>query len=544
MVEYFPHYPSPVDEIVGIAGRLMSASREINWTRDDVQKSANRAADAVDGDDLRFPMEAAPKPVVRESAGVTETARFAGSATLMFAQAVGTYNTHIDGLNARLNEDERGLDPGGPTSKLRVLEAERARYEADLDEAASRVAGMLERGPNAADEKYLRDYGFFALDPTDPSVRWALHNMPYQGDDPAAWKRWWASLTLPQQAAVMALRPDLLGNANGLPAEVRDEANRIVLTDDYRELTGKGGLTEREARMLANIQHVMKQLDAREKHIDPLTGQPVPVQLYVYDPAAFDGDGRVAISTGNLDDADHVAVTVPGVGSSVQGLLAGTPHNIYDERRRASGDSVAVLDWMGYDSPNAQSGTDPGDVLGMATDDMADDGAQLLAEDVAGLRTVRSDDPTHLTVIGSSYGSTTAGIAAAEYGMHPDDLVFVGSPGIDADGAGDLTTGHDHTWVGAASRDPITAVDGISLDDDPAEADFGARRFRAEGVDRDAVGPFDVHGGYDNPGSESLYNIGAIVTERYGDVQEAPHRSGSDGQDPEYTRPPEGLRHP
>jgi hypothetical protein len=545
MVAYFQHYPSDPDEIVGIAGQLFRASRDTNTTVDDVRKGAARATDAVDGD-VRFPMAKAPAPVIRNGSKVTEMAQFVGGAMLLFAEAVRAYNTNIDGLNARLREDERGLDPGGPANKLRELEAERARYEAVLDDDAARVAGMLRRGPNAADEQYLREHGLFTyLDPNDPAVQSALRRMPEPGDDPQAWQRWWASLTLAQQVAVMALHPDRLGNANGLPAEVRDEANRIVLAEDYRKLTEKkasGDLTEQEAKALKNIEHVMTQLDAREKHTDPLTRQPVPVQLYVYDPYAFGGDGRVAIATGNLDDADHVAVTVPGVGSSVQGLLSGTPNNIYDESRRASGDSVAVLDWMGYDSPNAH-GWNPGDVLGMTTDGMADDGARRLAADVAGLQTMRSEDPAHLTVIGSSYGSSTAAIAAEEYGMHPDDLVLVGSPGVNADDAGDLTTGRDHTWVGSASRDPIAEISGFTFDNDPAEEDFGANRFRAERVDRDSVGGLDNHGGYDDRNSEGLYNIGAIVAGRYDQVQEAEHRP-SYNPDPEDFRQPQHLRHP
>jgi pimeloyl-ACP methyl ester carboxylesterase len=345
----------------------------------------------------------------------------------------------------------------------------------------------------------------------------------------------------------MALRPELLGNANGLPAEVRDEANRIVLAEDYRTLTEKknaGTLTEQEAKALANIERVKTQIEAREQHRDPLTGQPVPVQLYVYDPYAFDGDGRVAIATGNLDEADHVAVTVPGVGSSVQGLSAGAPHNIYDQSRRASGEDVAVLDWMGYDSPNAPGSTQPGDVLGLLTDGMADEGAQRLASDVAGLRASRVDDPAHLTVIGSSYGSTTAGMAAAEYGLQADDLVLVGSPGIDADNAGELTTGHGHTWVGSASQDPITGIGSLSPDGDPAEEGFGGHRFRAELPDRYAVNPMDNHGGYTKDDSEGLFNIGAIVTERYGDVREAQRRPVEWGKpDPEAFRQPQHGGH-
>ncbi|HYJ70016.1 MAG TPA: alpha/beta hydrolase [Nocardioidaceae bacterium] len=562
MADYFVHYPTPIDEVIGIAGELVRHARDGNTTIGRIRQDMGRATDAVDGT-LRFPMEVAPHPVEVTVGNVANAAYFASGAMMLFAQAVKTYNNGVDGINAQIHDDERGLDPGGPAGKLQELEAQRARYEQALDDEAARVARMLERGPNEEDMRFLRDHGFLLpLDPsTDPALRAALARRPKLGD-PAAMRRWWAGLTLAQQAGLIAYYPKLLGNANGLPAEVRDEANRLVLDEDYNWLKARerdGELTPEQARALKNIEKVREQLKVRATHVDPITGQPVPVQLYIYDPYAFGGEGRVAIATGNLDDADHVALMVPGVGSSVQGLLPRRPGELYDESRWAGGgDSVAVLDWMGYDSPN---GYTPGnlDSAGLLNQDMARAGAQQLVSDVSGLRASRSDDPAHLTVIGSSYGSTTAGIAATpEYGLDADDLVLSASPGVPVDDAGDLGTGHDHTWVGSATDDPITQFgdsgwDGTGmpapLGNDPAEDTFGANRFRAEDVQREdwpAVPSFDPHGRYFNHDSESLYNMGAIVTGQYGDVQAADPRYDpwyAPEQDPEADRNPEHLHH-
>ena len=169
------------------------------------------------------------------------------------------------------------------------------------------------------------------------------------GGDANAMRRWWDSLTLAQQVALLAARPDLLGNTDGLPAETRDEANRLVMADDYERLKAKqaaGTLTGTEAQALANIEKAMQNLESRDQHIDPITGAPVHAQLYIYEPYAFDGDGRIAISTGNLDEANHVAVLVPGMGSRAESMGSGRSFNVYDESRWASGDSVAVLDWV------------------------------------------------------------------------------------------------------------------------------------------------------------------------------------------------------
>jgi hypothetical protein len=542
MADYFVHYPTPIDEVIGIASELARHARDGTTTIGRMRQDMKRATDAVDGD-LLFQMEVAPHPVEVTVGNVANAAYFASGAMMRFAQAVKTYNTGVDGLNAQIGDGEFDALSGTRLERLRELQAQEARLEQALDDEAARVARMLEHGPNAEDMRFLRDHGFLLpLDPaTDPALRWALSRRPKPGD-PAAMRRWWASLTLAQQAGLIAYYPQLLGNANGLPAEVRDEANRLTLYADYEWLKARerdGELTPEQARALKNIEHLRKQIAEREKHVDPITGQPVHVQLYIYEPYAFDGDGRAAIATGNLDEADHIAVDVPGVGSSVQGLGSGTPNRIYDETRWASGgDSVAVLDWMGYDSPN-NLGPDGLDGLGAVTDGMADEGAQRLAADVAGLRTIRTDDPAHLTVYSSSYGSTTAGIAAEKYGLDADDLILVGSPGVPADNADDLTTGRDHTWVGSASRDFITAIGRVTPDTDPADDDFGARRFRAERVDRDGAG--SNHGGYDDTDSEGLYNVGAIVAGQYDDVQAADPR-GENG-DPEVVRQPRHIRH-
>jgi pimeloyl-ACP methyl ester carboxylesterase len=543
MADVFPHYPSPPEELVGIAAQLISTAGDTYATVSDVREGVDRAVDAVDGD-LAFPMSAAPEPVVRRGADVASAARFASGAVLLFAQAVQTYNRGIDRINAQVRDGELDLLSTGRAEQRQRLSAEQARLEAELDTAASRVAAMLERGPNAEDMGFLRRHGFLLprhlLD--SRALRTALAARPSGGEPEAMMRRWWDSLTLAQQVAVMAARPEQLGNADGLPAEARDEANRLVMADDLARLTEKerdGTLTGPEREALANIRTAIRNLEARESHIDPITGVHTQAQLYIYEPYAFSGDGRLAIATGNLDTAQHVAVTVPGMGSNVQVMSAGRSLNVYDESRWAGGDTVAVLDWVGYDTP---SGIDLHnlDVIGVVNQAMAREGAEQLAADVEGLRAARSD-PAHLTVIGNSYGSTTAGIAAAEFGLDTDDLILTGSPGVPVDDAGDLSTGHDHTWVGSASRDFVTSLGRTGwtdpsdvaadllpsvelLGNDPAEDDFGANRFQAESPDRGDRWNVTDHGRYYDQNTESLYNIAAITTGQYADVQEAQHR--------------------
>ena len=67
--------------------------------------------------------------------------------------------------------------------------------------------------------------------------------------------------------------------------------------------------------MLANARAADAALADGADVVDPRTGTPVAVQLYLYEPAAYGGDGRVAIALGDLDTARHIAVAVPGMGT-------------------------------------------------------------------------------------------------------------------------------------------------------------------------------------------------------------------------------------
>ena len=241
------------------------------------------------------------------------------------------------------------------------------------------------------------------------------------------------------------------------------------------------------------------------------------------------------------------------------------PEVVFTAASRHTADSVAVMTWHGYDAPSigvADGGDDnpvddvgdwvgeAGDLVHVVTMGQATRGAAVLASDVAGLRAVRGDD-VHVTVIGNSYGSTTVAIAADEFELDADDVVLTGSPGAGrARDAADLTTGRSNTWVGSASDDPVSYLGrtgGVEphdlvevttgaeagLGNDPAEDDFGARRFQAEwsGRDDDFPWPLDGHGHYFDPCAEAPPNIGAIVVGEYDAVRLAEHRHKDESWD-------------
>lgn len=438
-----------------------------------------------------------------------------------------------DGLQARadaLGAAVRDHDRERSAWTERVVLEERAMVAAfervmTLDQVESRYGGV----PDPADE--------------------ALDRRPGHDASPDDVHAWWVGLSRRERLAIIAAAPGAVGNLDGIPARARHAANTVALGRDLAALRSRatgGVITDEERRALDNAEAADDALHRVADRRDPVTDEPVPGQLYSYDPYAFGGDGAVAIAVGDLDHADNVAVVVPGLNTDATsaGSLADRAADVHDAARTSAPDeSSATLAWIGYDAPDSLD-----EVI---DEDAASEGGGHLADAIDGLRAGRDGDPAHLTVIGHSYGSTTVGHGAHDHGLAVDDVVFVGSPGVggDVEHASDLGVDPDHVWAGRNSADPVTALgnhgsfhletfNGAGLGDDPAEDDFGGTRFQAESTTR---GEGDDHTKYFDPGTESLDNIGHVVDGDYDEVTEAdpvtdPWYAGP--QDPEADREP------
>ncbi|MFF4342218.1 alpha/beta hydrolase [Kitasatospora sp. NPDC001540] len=324
---------------------------------------------------------------------------------------------------------------------------------------------------------------------------------PYVPDntDPARSAAWWRSLTPEQQQSLLALHPELVGRLDGLPATVRDRANRLVLAQRLDGLEagnarGSGLTYEQWGSLQSGLRALAERLDGEGgEHGEQ------PLLLLALDP---DGDGRAVVASGDPDTADHTAVLVPGTGTTLRqvpgqldriGLLRDA-----GQQAAGPGQRVAVVSWLGYDAPEAD-----GSVL---TTDRAEAGAADLRRFTGGLRVAGGGHRSHLTVIGHSYGTTTVGAAAAGgAGLQADDLVAVASPGMAAEHAADLHLDPAHVWVGTARDDGVSLATGTTLGPDPTLPAFGARSI---GIDTSG------HSGYWDPGSESLANQGRIIAGR------------------------------
>ncbi|MFT4084427.1 MAG: alpha/beta hydrolase [Nocardioides sp.] len=423
--------------------------------------------------------------------------------------------------------------PGQHDALVASYERDRSAWLADLHEAEQSMLAAFGRADG--ERRVLRRYGG-RPDPADGLT------IPDPGADPLAVRRWWDSLTQPQRDALLTESPERLGNLDGLPASVRDAANRIRLGRDLitLETYPSGTLSDEERDRLANARALSRALARIDRRLgnDPLTGEPVPTQIYLYDPDSFAHDGRVAVGIGDLDAAPNVAITVPGVGTDAGSASdqATKAINLYQASRYLSpGTPTATMFWIGYDAPDkTDDGTgDDHYWTGLSNESRAVDGGRLLGHAIDGLTTMRDDDP-HLTIIGHSYGSTTAtyGVDDARPG-EVDDLVLAGSPGAgtEHDHASDLTVPDGHVYVARNSGDPIAEIGdhpdltgagaGLALGPDPAADDFGAIRVEAEDVDRDdrgSQGWIANHTSYFDHDTESLANIAHVATGDYAHV--------------------------
>jgi hypothetical protein len=339
--------------------------------------------------------------------------------------------------------------------------------------------------------------------------------------EPAGVALWWAGLPAQTRAAQPAA---LVGSLDGVPARARDAANRLALAialhDAERRYADEGfhGLTHALSMIAGSLLPPLLSgpaSDLIDRALEPARRRVAALRELADDlahPGAelieFDGrgDGRAVVASGDLDASRTVAVVVPGMTTELEDV----PRLIDQSATlaHAAGAGAVVVAWLGYDAPS---------VIQVVHDAKAKTGARDLRRFTAGLR-VTAVARQHLTVIGHSYGTLVAGLAAHDAPM-ADDLVLLASPGVEAASARELDVPAGHVWAARATTDPIQAVfwPGKLLGKlglpapyvfgpDPAASTFGATHF--------AIGGAHGHSGYFTEGSQSLDNLGRIVSGR------------------------------
>jgi hypothetical protein len=190
-------------------------------------------------------------------------------------------------------------------------------------------------------------------------------------------------------------------------------------------------------------------------------------------------------------------VFVPGISNTLDNYSAHLAERATNVQRAAEAlapGAVATIAWLGYDAPGVVDAPLPAGARA---------GSSRLVRAMRGLLP-RGGATT--TVIGHSYGSVVVG-AALQRGLPVDNVIVAGSPGMGVDTEAEL-----HLPSGTrlyALRAPLDEVSwSENFGRDPSDPRFGATRL-ATGTPA-GVGPIG-HGGYFDPGTESLHNIARVV---------------------------------
>ncbi|SDC54112.1 alpha/beta hydrolase [Streptomyces prasinopilosus] len=420
--------------------------------------------------------------------------------------------------------------------KIRALKADDdlTVSDEDLEDAQSDMGGVREAGKD-----YLASIGGPPEDAT-----------PRQNAD------WWKGLTADEREAYLATRPDLVGRLDGLPAEVRDEANRVVFeekrseyrlrldsipkppanewtwitagpypskvhTDEWMEWHRKYGDEHR------HLTASLKGMNALQSRFDETGKEGLPeAYLLGFSP---EGNGRAVVATGNPDTAQHQAVYVPGTTSNLE-KVGGDINRMTELWRRTNQTtpdaSVSAITWLGYDAPQSI-------VKDAPFEHYAYDGAPAYRRFMDGLDASHSGPgEPHRTAIGHSYGTTLIGAAAETGHLNADDVILAGSPGVKVGHADEMDVPRGHVWNQEAEDDPVPDIGrwghggsnwslggGVFLIPSDEEA-FGANQMNTgpEGTGPMATTGATGHSEYWNRGTTALKNQALVVVGEYGDV--------------------------
>ncbi|MGC9442348.1 alpha/beta hydrolase [Streptomyces sp. WG5] len=379
---------------------------------------------------------------------------------------------------------------------------------------------------------------------------------PKQGT-PEENAKWWHGLTEEQQAAYISVHPDSIGWMDGLPATVRDEANRTVLAeargvaqtdlDSWMAKEPKPAYVDREIinaqtgerwtarvpteewreweKKRKELQGPVDGMDAIQSRFDTYVDENTRPYLLGFDDK---NNGRVIVSVGNPDTADNVVTYVPGTGSKLSSIDGDINRAEVLHDRANSTDlahSTASIMWLGYDAPQG--------LLSDATDSKyADNAREPLSNFLTGIDTVHNGS-VNSTVLGHSYGTLVAGETMRDHPDLPvDNAILVGSPGVGVDHAKELNIGADRVFAATAQNDLVNLAPppagtlaplnpkaymrlfddhSIMYGNDPISDEFGGQVFPvADGMLPGSDGLMPAHSQYWE--GNSLNHMARIVT--------------------------------
>jgi Alpha/beta hydrolase len=373
-----------------------------------------------------------------------------------------------------VNPVRPGSSPNQPDTALAAVEAHQAEIAAQV-QAALEYADSVDRSTVSAltDLWPVVAEGMDAVDVT---------TVPAVGTDPRQVREWWDRLTLSQQRWLIQNDPNGIGRLDGVPADARDQANRILLEQSQAALQAQADSLRAQIAALddpANWNHsdqdpkgtalaaqrkLQAQLDTINRQLGGINAINGRLQqtgsgqdrgyLLLFD---TNGNGHAIVATGNPDTAGNVVTYVPGTGARLDDI--GKDIIRADRMAEAANaanpgqHSVGVL-WLGYDAPQS-----------LVTDSPDPSYAQHAESDLSrfqdGLRVTHDGPPSHNTMIGHSYGSAVIGFTARDMHLDANDVIFVGSAGVGVDnvsemhGAAGVPMDGHHVWSTHIGNDII-----------------------------------------------------------------------------------------
>lgn len=218
---------------------------------------------------------------------------------------------------------------------------------------------------------------------------------------------------------------------DGVPAAQRDIASRAVLSAAVRDperlyrlmglayTYGAVSLDEFREQVIALRDGLRDADDLAQRVRKPSTAVAQLVGFGVSNGALV-----AAVVLGDLDTASNVTVNVPGAMTTLDSMgekvraANGLLETAWKHRRS---ESFAVVSWIGYRAPG---------VIEVPRQDRAHAGGANLASFLDGIHDSRGTAPRSVTVLGHSYGSTTAAEALAQTRHRVDSFATYGSVGF------------------------------------------------------------------------------------------------------------------
>lgn len=511
--------------LAGLQDQLSDIRRLDGW-EGSAAHAARQSFDPVDDDLVKG---AAAVGAVRAQVGETITDLTALKASISEAKQFANANGYAIQFNGNV------VDLWDLDDKANATEAELLQHDRAGDQLRQMVTNIVTRGNDIESEASRvlwaansGDIGVDGLTDADQAANAGAHFALEPDASPQEVEDWWNSLGAEQQQWMTAHRPDWVRNLDGIPTTVRNQANRSFLQTERARLQDQ---LNRELQAHPNPNQppygIPAQLLQRKiGELDKIDNALKQKDTYLIGLDTSGENTKAIVSAGNPDTADNVAVTIPGMGSQVdaggtiegmvrEGTLMQSETLTQLERAGRGSETVATVAWLGYDTP-------PG-LAAAGSDARATGAAPVLSQYLESIDVTSAGktDP-HLTLVGHSYGSLTAGLALQDGASSVvDDYVAYGSPGFYAMDESDLGMQQGHVFVMQAPDDPIRVIAETPwFGGDPADGSFVQLSTEAgttpDGVYRDGA---SGHSEYPRPftvdGNDRLrvtgYNTAAVI---------------------------------